>query len=354
MRNVCLVVPEFPPRSGGVADYTARIREELIATGNYAVDVVCCRERPSDAADEAGVSWIGEANRKKLEKILREFRGDVVLQCSAYGFQKRGVPLWLASVLKHFRKTNSHARLVTMFHELGGSGPITTSGFWLSPAQWWTLTTIAKMSDQCITNRSAYARFLAKATGRDVPSLPVFSHAGEPDAVPPISGRKRRLLVFGSKSWRERAFREDNAAMAKACRALRLSEILNVGEATQLIPEQVEQIPVRNSGWVAKDELSQLFRESVAGYFSYPVDFLGKSTIFSSYCANGTVPVGAAPNIPAGEGLSVSGHYLLAEILPDHLADGELQVISDKVRAWYHPHRVAAHVELYKQVLSGR
>ncbi|MCC6547313.1 hypothetical protein IT570_09110 [Candidatus Sumerlaeota bacterium] len=349
VRRVCFIVPEFPPRSGGVGDHARLICDELAQSGRYQIEVACTRTKPEDVDGESAypIHWLGFGGEGKLPAYLAGYSGDLVLHYSGYGYQKRSCPLWLLKALRCWKGKAASNRLFTMFHELGGTGPIHSSSFWLGPVQWWIPKAIARISSDCLTNREEYARYLSSACDRAVSSLPVFSNVGEPRTMP--SSRLARLVVFGSSIWRERAFRDDATALAHTCDVLKLSEVVNIGASSPNIPDRVGTIPVRCTGWLQSGELSAFLSESAAGFFSYPVNFLGKSTIFSAYCAHGIVPVGSAPNIEPGEGLRHRAHYLLSHEMHEPPA---LEEISTNVSAWYRGHCLERHVARYHEMLS--
>ena len=59
----------------------------------------------------------------------------VVLHFSGYGYQKRGVPLWLVQGLQIWSRRAGRVPLLTIFHELYATGRPWQSAFWLSPLQ---------------------------------------------------------------------------------------------------------------------------------------------------------------------------------------------------------------------------
>src|SRR6266513_2083086 len=68
-----------------------------------------------------------------LERSIQKY-DHVLLHYVNYGFQKRGVPFRLLTILQALVEQH-RGRMVTIFHELYASGPPWTSAFWVRPLQ---------------------------------------------------------------------------------------------------------------------------------------------------------------------------------------------------------------------------
>lgn len=345
-----MIVPMLPPAVSGVGDYAVRLAGELKRIGGVETHFLNVdRAAPTESIDGFAVSTLDAQSATSLINRLGNRDGAVVLQYSGYGYQKRGCPRWLVSGLESWHRLGRQRRLITMFHELAAFGPPWTSAFWLSMTQRSLAARLARLSDRCLTNRRGYAQFLEQARGANVGTVlvyPVFSNVGEPDSLPAPSSRSRRLVVFGSAGWRQRAFGESMRDLEVVVRALRIEEVADVGEHIAGIPERIAEAPVRACGWLDAQATSALLRDSLAGFFTYPPNFLAKSGIFAAYAAHGLVPVGATRRHRGEDGLVEGTHYLLASSLHRMAASDErLQSISSSVRAWYELHSLARHAE---------
>ena len=112
----------------------------------------------------------------------------VVLHFSGYGYQKRGVPLWLVERLRFWARRARTCRLLPFFHELYASGRPWQSSFWLSPLQKHIARSILNLSSLAITPTDLYRKRLSrfrKDSAIKITTMPVFSNVGEPSCVAP-------------------------------------------------------------------------------------------------------------------------------------------------------------------------
>ena len=176
--------------------------------------------------------------------------------------------------------------------------------------------------------------------GRDaVEALPVFSNLGEMDVPLPPERRQRRMVVFGTRTWREAVYRQHADDLLAACRHLGIESVLDVGAPLPSPPSGLP-IPFAAHGLLRVEDAPAVFGESLAGFFTYPTPYLGKSGIFAAYCAHGLVPVTTTDNRrPNGDGLRAGTHYLLGPEggVPDEVARA--------AHAWYREHRLQVHAD---------
>ena len=90
----------------------------------------------------------------------------------------------------------------------------------------------------------------------------------------------------------------------------------------------------------------------MAGYFTYPVPSLAKSTIFAAYCAHGMVPVTSPGNDqPNLDGLAAGTHFLAEP--PTRTPDMDtLSRVADAARDWYDEHQIAVHAADLRRQLT--
>src|SRR6266480_4308751 len=116
------IVPKAPGGIDGVGDYALTIAKKL--REKFECDTVFATFKTSSAENASGFEILS------LDRLLNESRqyDHVLLHYVNYGFQKRGVPFRLLSILRQLRSWH-RGRLVTIFHELNASGPPWTSAF---------------------------------------------------------------------------------------------------------------------------------------------------------------------------------------------------------------------------------
>ena len=241
-----------------------------------------------------------------------------------------------------------------MFHELYAFGPPWRSAFWTSRIQQRIAARLARLSSACVTNMRRYANWLgsrAPQHANRIKVLPVFSTVGEPAQVPACAERPARLAVFGTPGWRRRAYTEHRDCLERVCAQLRLTELVDIGAACGVVPEL--GVPCVQKGSLPAEQLSRELLSCRAGFLSYPVPFLGKSTIFAAYAAHGLVPFTHAANSEVSEdGLQPSRHFVLAA--PSFAADNEAcSLVAGNAFQWYGAHRMEVHAGTFKPLLDG-
>lgn len=293
------IVPRLPPPDEGVGNYAlalaAVLRDRLGIETRFVVGDPAWPGSPQLGGAAAKVA---ARRAEDLAKLLDQPLLDqqtVVLHYAGYGYQKRGCPAWLVEGLRLWQR-NGGRRLITIFHEVYAGGPPWRSSFWTSPLQRRLAALLAGRSATMVTSLDLYRRLLLPWAGgreinREIRVLPVFSTVGEPAAVPPYAARAPRMAVFGGSGVRARAYGGHRRALASACRALGIEEILDIGPPVAEPLDSVGGIPVRRLGVLPAAEVSARLLDARAGFAAYPPAFLPKSTIHAAYCAHGVLPV---------------------------------------------------------------
>lgn len=405
LNQIIQVVPRLPPAVDGVGDYALLLARQLRAAhGIQTVFIVCDptwklkdRGQKSDVSNQRPevrpptsdllppvwldgfpVYQVQERNYQLLERsveaLLRVLNqpgmpDTVLLQYVGYGYQKRGCPIWLAQALRAWRHQGSvirgpvvssltsdfrpptSRRLVTMFHEISAAGPVWRSAFWIAPLQRRVAKALAQSSNHSFTNMTLHAQVLQTLTDKDeanFPVLPVFSNVGEPAALPAWNERAPRMIVFGSASWRRQVYAEHRAELEAACQAFDLDEIADIGSPVEL-PNLSR--PVLRRGILSAAEVSRDLLAARTGFFSCPINCLGKSGIFAAYAAHGLLPVTFAAN-PADnlDGLIPGRHFTTTSLQNQHTTTkGEDP--GHPVHAWYQPHSITAQANQFAKAL---
>lgn len=284
---------------------------------------------------------------KELADALERAGDAAILHYVGYAYSPHGCPLWLVDGIERWlQRDRVRRRLVTVFHEVFASGPPWTRTFWLSPFQQRLAARLARLSRALATSLGTYRTLLARWVPEDrIHVAPVFSTVGEPDRVLALADRDPALVVFGGPGNRQRAYGAALPALEAACRRLGIREVLDVGMPVEL-PAQVAGVPVRATGPLAADAVSEVLGKAFAGFLSYPVAFLAKSTVFAAYCAHGMLPV-VAPRAEndGGDPAEPPRWHPMGEALADP------QDLAGAARAWYEGHTSIRQAEWYAAAL---
>ena len=348
--EILQIVPQLPPAISGVGDYAHLLARQLRAAhGIHTRFVVCGHGAAGGARRGLDGFPVRELDAGELPRTLAAegMPATALLHYVGYGYEKRGCPAWLVNALSAWRGASSERRLATMFHELYAFGPPWSSAFWTSPIQKRIAARLARLSDACVTNMTRYANWLgarAPHHAGGIRALPVFSNVGEPAQVPAFDERPARLAVFGTPGWRRRAYTEHRDCLERVCAQLGLTEVVDIGPDCGVLPE----LAVRRvqKGSLSADELSREFLSCRAGFFSYPVPFLGKSGVFAAYAAHGLVPITHPANSEASEdGLQPSRHFILAASSSFAAGKETCPLVAGNAFAWYGAHGVGIHAD---------
>ncbi len=332
----------MPPGSGGVRDYLECLRTEWAAVG-LTSHVVSLGE--ADAKQRS----LAERLREIIEVEGRPCA--VVLHFSGYGFDPRGLCLWLVREVESARQElGDRLHLVTMFHELYASGPPWGSAFWLSPVQAWIARRVARLSDVLWTNTELHGRWLRRQVGESVAIEvhPVFSTVGEPAETPPAHGRLPRLIVFGSPSTRRRAL-ERLPQHAAHLHRQGITEVVEVGSGAAT-PWPECALKVRFVGRLDIAELRELLETSAWGLIDYPPKYLGKSTVFAAYAVHGCVSLNTADAGADSDGLQDGRHFVTLAPHADIANTAQVrQTIATAAREWYAQHMTARQAQAFAE-----
>lgn len=312
--SACSFISLVPPGSGGVRDYASMIQSAL---GAPVMEL-------SRATDTAALG------------------GDcVLLHFSGYGYQKRGVPLWLIDKVQGLRARSKTIGIV--FHELFAlAEPPWRSAFWLSALQGRIARKLLDLSDFWLTNREQAGRWLLDQ-GHPVPHrvLPVFSNVGEP----PFAETARRpiVAVFGSASVRGNVYRWNDGEIFRSAKRLGL-QIHDIGPRSgdEVLNSRLAAEGVIERGKLPAEEVSLALSQASFGAVAYQTAFVAKSGVFAAYCAHGTCPVLLAKEYDPHAGLNAGQHYVAGFAALESQVD-DAAAIRRAAHGWYQPHRVEAH-----------
>lgn len=293
------------------------------------------------AAMGDGKASVVPLQRERLGQWQPPPEGCVVLQMSAYGFQRRGVPLWLLRFFMERRR--SIRRFGVFFHELFAFGPPWSSSFWLSPVQRYICSQLAQISDFWWSNREGSAEWLSRfAPGKSHAVLPVFSSVGESPALE--TPRMPRLVVFGTAELRRGTYNSAGSGLFEWARDFGV-EIHDIGSpiADSRLAAALHANRAVQHGRLQSEQVGALMRGASLGLLSYPSEYVAKSSVFAAYCAHGLCPILISGRYPTADGLTAGIHYLPG--LPMHLSSHAARAVQQAAWDWYQPHNLRRHAE---------
>jgi hypothetical protein len=345
------ILPQLKPARCGVSDQALLLAEELNRGFGVRTAFLVLN---SDERCDVPYAVIHCAPAQSLESILK-LSGDqpcsILVHVSGYGYSSDGAPTLLADALSGV-KDDGRIRIAAYFHELFAGGPPWTSAFWYSSRQKAAIRKIAKVSELIITNTGVHARWLERETlggpAHSVELLPVFSAAGE-WPLPAWPQRARVMAVFGLPATRKRSY-EELSALPGLLQDLGVEEILDIGAGSE-VPMELNGIPLRQRGKVDAEQLAEELSHVRCGFLPYDPLYLPKSSIFATYCAQGTVPVIAKSFDGEVDGLR-DGVHVLSPATARRAVQTGLDRCSQEARKWYVVHSVRAHAETYARWLN--
>ncbi len=350
--KITAIVPRLPPSVDGVGDYGLILAQTLSMIYGVNTNFIVTDTTWKGGAKVAGFS-VQTINTHSVIELLNLLPSDaqsiVLLHYVGYGYAKRGCPVWLVKALEQWRKQSEGRKLVIMFHEVYARSYIPwNSQFWSSWLQKQLATRLIQLCDRCATSNQIFAKIiiqLSKGKFSNLPILPVFSSIGEPNNLLPLKERLLRLVVFGQKGLRTRAYKQYASSLVEACHQLQIREIIDIGSDLDFTLDTISNIPINRMGIQSAESISQILSISVAGFISYPCAYLAKSSVFAAYCAHKLLPVLPMANQINRDGLKVSEHYWVKDYMPNiNLTNA--QNIADNAHNWYQEHSRKQHIKI--------
>lgn len=352
--KILQILPRVPPALCGIGDYTwgiaRRLREEHGIASSFLSAGTGWTQPQGET--EFPVFRLAQLTAQALTNFMAARTGEhdaVVLHMSPYGYQKRGVPLWLAAGWRRIAAMKAAPCMITMFHELYASGPPTSSAFWSQPLQKWVLRVVARASDGLRTNREAYADWLRSQTGRGVVALPVFSNFGEPPVLPSWENREPAMAVF---AWGIHSGESLDTVVSKAAacaRRFNLKRMHLIG-CKQPVDEAGLGLEVVRHGFMESSAVSTLLSSCRMAYSAYSPEHFGKSTLMAAFAAHGLAVIvqGRQTSLPDGlsDGINVLNESSLS-VGASAPAVSQFEILGTALRRWYDQHSLQRNAESY-------
>ena len=353
------IVPALSPPANGVGDYALGVARALRSHAIESAFLVCSPRAHAGAEDAPfRIEALEERTPAAFVRSLQSMAGEaVLLQFSPYGYEPNGCPFWLAAGLRQWAQARP-GRLVTMFHELYAGGPPWSRAFWVAGLQKRAIRQVLGCTDLAITNTRRYATELKdwSRRPREVHCLPVPSNVGEPRTPPPLSGRSRRVCMFGISPGQRDVPPSALRALREALRAWSIEEIVLVGESPVPATFRGLGCGVETRRALPAAEVSAVLQDCVAGLLSYPESALAKSGVYAAYSAH-RLPTVLLPvpgsGTPSRDGLTMGQHFVDLSAPPVARDASRFQEVADSALAWYRAHTLSAHAGLVARHVAG-
>lgn len=353
------IIPSPPNCGDGVADYALLLASQMLTDTQIKTQFLVFRiDLKVEPIIINGFPLMGLPGHQpqSLYSSVAEDIDVIILHFSAYpyfntslrGIFGKGTPFWFANDLKLLVQ-NRKIKLIVMFHELPKLHWKQFFFFnFLNPIHSNVSHRLAKIADTIITNSTYQQAMLSKWSGKDVTKVQIFSNMGEPDTVPSLTARQRRLIIFGGSA-RIRIYQQYFPTLIESCKLLKITEIYDIGPLVP-VPEYSDiDIKLVQMGFLSQPEISKLLLNSFAGcldYFRCPGG-LGKSGVFSAYCAHGLVPILTEYDASEADEIYINQNYLVLGSQLGNLSLDQLQAVADKAHKWYQGHTLPKIAKIF-------
>jgi hypothetical protein len=357
------VVPRRSAEPNGVADCALALARALLAYSG--ANSVFLSGTPAAEAMPVEDDWKTVCVPKRDAQILADTvqllsaetnARAVVLHFSGYGYQKRGVPVWLVQGLQNWSRRAGHVPLLTIFHELYATGRPWQSSFWVSPLQKHIARSILNLSSAAVTPTNLYRKLLSEWRGSNaikITSMPVFSNVGEPGCGSAPCARTAAAVVFGLAGVEDYVFGVYRSEVERIIAALGIEKIFDVGPRFSAMPGTLAGVPVISKGVLPQGAVSELLQRARFGFVAYPLDFIAKSGVFAAYAAHGVVPIVLSDKQGTFDGLQPARHFLDGLRLGTAGGGEALASIQRELFTWYTSHSLKVQAEFLANSISA-
>ena len=342
MSTLLQIVPRVPGGLDGVGDYALTIARKL--RDHFGCDTVFATFKTSapgktNGFDVLPLDSLSETSAAKFNHVLVHYVN--------YGFQKRGVPFRLLSILRALRQRH-RGRFVAIMHELYASGPPWTSAFWLRPIQIDLAKQVAHLSDSCIVSSDNSRRELRRlAPHAEIALHPVPSGLGEPALSPEQIAHRdpHRWAIFGGTGLAERSLRAFRGILPRIPDSIAPRTLFVLGgEENPAIRALLADLGIESDyrPRIAAADASQILETCSFAFIDYfhradvETAVILKSSAFASACAHAVIPV--LPH--TGSKIAVGGDHMpgpfFVERARAEIPGAEARAtIAAEIYAWY-------------------
>ena len=343
------VVPRLLPGRCGVSDAALLLAAHLKESFEIGAGFVVVNSKERCSVPDSAIYSPAARLLESCVELAKGRPAAILVHVSGYGYSRDGAPIELAAALEKVR-ADGRFPIAAYFHENFASGPPWKSAFWYSHRQKNALRKMIPLCGLIATNIARHSEWLERESrilgGVPVERMPTFSAAGETDPLAPFETRRPAMVVFGLARGRKAAYLKLVQAQ-DLVQNLGIKEILDIGPEIDH-PSEIGGVRVNRVGWLSIEELSKVFSSVQFGFVTHDWFCLGKSSVFASYCAQGTIPVLTGPFPKEVDGLK-EGVHLVTPRTADAVRNAGWEACSHAAWSWYMGHRLRVHAERYAQ-----
>ena len=334
-----MITPELPPTRGGLADYTEQLVLHWPGQPDFEFIV------PKNSGAMSG-EFFGHPvtdvlrNRSALATTLPSDGGAVLVQYSAYGFDRLGYPRWLIDGLLDW-KQKTNGRMGIMFHEIWTFWPWWNKNFLVQRLHRRAIGQLLRVADVVLTTTASQAEHLSSLVPTcNARVLPVGTNIIP--KVPTVEQRDRGTAVlFGMQGTRLRALRETANELRELARSQRVTRIVTVGGGNSSECDAEERAILESLrlpsgfhqvGAQPAEEVSTILASAEFGIAAQDPLSYTKSGTFMAYAAHGLNVLSNYADPSAQEPMCL---LTSPACLNRGIDAAELRARAQKLRDWY-------------------
>ena len=344
LKTVLQIVPRVPGGLDGVGDYALTLAAKL--GDKFQCPTVFATP---DASSSTSVrNFEVRALNRVCDRVDQFDR--ILLHYVNYGYQKRGVPFGLLSILRRMCRQH-RGKLLTIFHELYASGPPSSSAFWLQPIQIHLTKSVARLSDECVVSSENFQQELQRL----VPNARIHLHPTPSGLEEPTLSRQQivnrdphRWAVVGGTMLSKRSLRSFARAIQSIPQSVAPRALFVLGgnenPATHSVLSEL-RIESDYRPRIAAADASEILETCSFAWFDYfrrpnvETSVILKSSAFAAACAHGVIPVLPHRGTPISiEGDRLAGPFFVEPNAREIPHEQNRAEVAQKIYDWYQRH----------------
>ncbi|MEP6821106.1 MAG: hypothetical protein ABI946_02025 [Chthoniobacterales bacterium] len=336
-----IITTRLPPATCGIGTYSSLLQKHWPDSDRTAVFMVVEATTGELTASERKIEFGGDGSR--LAHALESLGGtDVILHYAGRAYQRYGLPIWLPSVLRGWKKRFPSARLMVIFHEVPGGGlPITSPHFWLGKVEERLVRKLTQIGDVLVTNTAWHRERLRNLSGReDVQVVPVGANIAAREESK-VSRCRTEFALFGLPYGRLQVCRQFESRLKEWHAQGLLTTLHVIGPSDEKFSPMAEEILTRclppaaimRYGGLPSDEVATLLRRAQFALTNVTVATWSKSTAFMACAAYGCAVVMKEEHEPP-----VPLTYAIPAADLSAISEMDLASKSARLQEWYRAH----------------